>query len=127
MNYGVFFREHQRQRSLSYPDAYNTEKEARAAINSGKPLALEPKEYEIRPLVDVQTRRNNQQRARRASPEAKAREVVANRKSRFRALVRNEGWEGIEIRNNCNCPFCVKAIAAGFKPGDLPVPEPVPA
>lgn len=53
--------------------------------------------------------RNQLQRARRASPEQKEKDVAANRKSRFRKWARENGYATWTVLSGCNCTFCVKA------------------
>jgi len=61
---------------------------------------------------NAKERRNQLQRERRSTPEAKAKEVQANRTSRFRAWARGKGydlkyWTRLA---ECDCEFCTAAI-----------------
>lgn len=60
---------------------------------------------------NAKERRNQLQRERRATPEAKAKEVLANRTSRFRKAARAKGYGGDWKRlEDCDCEFCSLAI-----------------
>jgi hypothetical protein len=70
---------------------------------------LAPKELKAYTRV---VERNRRQRARRASPEAKAEEVLANRKSRTLKKLRRLGLNGCVKR--CFCNLCTQARALGI-------------
>lgn len=80
----------------------------------------------MNPLVKANEReqkrreRNERQRARRSTPEAKAREVAANRKSRIKRKLQAEGLNGWVCVGASLCSLCERARAAGL-PQHVPV------
>lgn len=86
---------------------FRTEVEARDAIREGLYASL----YEVRDRTpqEVKTERNRRQQAKRASPEAKAKEAQASRRSYWK---KNMGFGNLNDNHDPNlCSVCTKLKA----------------